>query len=305
MKSGTTTLANILAQHPSVFLSGVKEPNHFCIDMNSDKREQFKKHSFDAINVGSLLNRNNKGRKHIAVIRSRNDYLSIYRAGLGYLIRGDCSTSYLLSKLAAHEIKDFSPEARIVIILRNPISRAISEFRMRSMIGSAGRSFHQELCTEIKEIDLNTPIYHGCRTYIRAGMYAEQIKRYLDLFGRERTLILIFERFFENIECYVKQIYNHLDIDVYNANLYEKSNVGLLPRSRTLGNILYRMNGNYLIGKYGSTLSLPIKQILKAAWFKADTNQYNREKDFLSGIFAREISRVKDILNDEIVEWDL
>lgn len=303
MKSGTTTLANLLARHPSVFLPRVKEPNHFCVDINDGKAQHAQKHSFDAIKVDDLLRKKDNVRRHTAIVRDHRDYLRLYEGGIGCAIRGDCSTSYLLSKVAAHEIRNFAPTAKILIILRNPVNRAISEFRMRSMIGSTKGTFYQELYEEVKAISQDNDIYHGCRTYIRAGMYAKQIRRYIDSFEREQISIMIFERIFGDTPHYMQEIFDHLNINTFDIGIGERSNPGLLPRSSALGRILYLMNGNYLVGKYGPKLALPLKRKLKDIWFKEDHGDYTVEKTILSMVFRNEINEVREILNDELPEW--
>ncbi|WP_181705514.1 sulfotransferase family protein [Chthonobacter rhizosphaerae] len=93
-KCGTTSLAHYLSEHPDVFLGYPKEPSFWSVDL---KRSE-------------------------AVVRLRglDDYLALYRRAGSAKIVLDASTSYLLSEVAVARILAFAPDARFIVILRNP-----------------------------------------------------------------------------------------------------------------------------------------------------------------------------------------
>ncbi|MGA9342175.1 MAG: sulfotransferase, partial [Rhodanobacteraceae bacterium] len=108
-KCGTTSLYEYLRQHPQIFFpfderdySRTKEPNHFCPDLE-------------------ILDR--------YAIRDRRDYLALYKGSEGMFLRGDASTNYLVSEHAPAAIKDFCPEARILVMLRPPVEMMHSYHR--------------------------------------------------------------------------------------------------------------------------------------------------------------------------------
>src|SRR5580698_1501830 len=90
-KSGTTSLYDYLKEHPQVFLPK-KELYYFCYDL-----------TFRTPPI------------------SENIYLKYYTDANNQKAVGDASVYYLLSPGAAKKIKDFNPEAKIIVMLRNPI----------------------------------------------------------------------------------------------------------------------------------------------------------------------------------------
>lgn len=91
-KCGTTAMHIYLRQHPEIFMPEKKESHFFGSDLNSQY-----------------------------FIRDREKYLSLFSEAKDVKRIGEASVWYLYSKQAAYEIKEFSPSASIIIMLRNPV----------------------------------------------------------------------------------------------------------------------------------------------------------------------------------------
>lgn len=90
-KCGTIAMCAYLAQNPNIFIPRNTEPNFFASDLTGKR-----------------------------TIRTEAEYLNLFRDGGGKLC-GEGSTWYLFSKRAAKEIYDFNPDAKIIIMLREPV----------------------------------------------------------------------------------------------------------------------------------------------------------------------------------------
>ena len=101
-KAGTTSLAQALKDHPSVFMTDPKEPNFFD---GYDAAE-----TIDAAELET--------------------YLKLYDGAQNEVVIGEASVSYLSSKQAARHIHKLNPNAKILISLRNPTTRIISLYEM-------------------------------------------------------------------------------------------------------------------------------------------------------------------------------
>ena len=99
-KCGTTALANYLGQHPDIFMAKQKESHHFATDLIP----------------------------YDDYWRNRNHYLKIFQEAKENQIIGEASVFYLLSQEAAKNIKKFSPNAKIIIMLRNPVDLLYSHY---------------------------------------------------------------------------------------------------------------------------------------------------------------------------------
>lgn len=171
-KAGTTSLADYLGRHPDIFMSAFKEPHFFSRVRPSPRYRPF-----------------------IRSITEESEYRRLFaRSGDAALV-GEASTSYFWDAEAARRIARASPDARFVILLRDPVERAHSHYLNDVREGMESRSFAQALDAELAEI--GRPRAWGVDTlYVDCGFYAEGLRRYLDLFGRSRLRVLIFEELF-------------------------------------------------------------------------------------------------------------
>ena len=103
-KCGTTALAAYLAEHPDVFVSTPKELNYF----NTDIR-------FDAYDAQS--------------------YAALFDPAPPAALRGEASVWYLYSQVAIQAILDTRPDARFIVMLRNPVEMVVSLHRQMVFSG--------------------------------------------------------------------------------------------------------------------------------------------------------------------------
>ncbi|MBS1811267.1 MAG: glycosyltransferase [Acidobacteria bacterium] len=170
-KCGTTSMSDYLAQHPDVFMSPMKEPHFFGRDLQYDA----------------------------GYIRDEHEYLALFRGARGQRIIGEASTWYLFSKQAAQEIKAFSPDARIIIMLRNPVDMIYSLHGQRLYDCNEDiADFAAALAAEESRRQglLRPKAFQGALEvylYREVGKYAEQVQRYLEVFGHERVHFITFE----------------------------------------------------------------------------------------------------------------
>jgi hypothetical protein len=162
-RCATTWLHESLAAHPDVHMSRHKEPHYFAEFELEPRRMAFFK-----------------------VVRDEQTYARLFEGGAASAVRGESSTSYLASAVAAERIADFNPDARIVAVVRDPVERAYSHFLNDVREGIESRSFVQAVLAEL-EAPAAWPA-----VYVESGRYGDQIGRYVDRFDG-RALILVFE----------------------------------------------------------------------------------------------------------------
>lgn len=126
---------------------------------------------------------------------------------------GEKSTSYIESEIAANRIRDFYPDARILMILRDPVLRAWSNYRFSVQHGIESLDFEAALAAEPDRLA------HGKFTtsvnpyaYQQRGHYIDYIERYLKVFSPAQLGILIFEETVGNIDA-VQDLYRWLGVD--------------------------------------------------------------------------------------------
>ena len=167
-RSGTSWLANCLRTHPEICLSEPKEVRYF-------NRYQF---------IGSKSPVTN-GDKQGWVLNGNYEkpigwYANHFRHGKPGQIKGEYSPVYLYDEHAPARIKEWFPDAKLIVSLRNPIDRVFSHYALLKGIGMIGDNTFEEA---IQSND----------TYVERGFYATQLNRYLKYFSRDQLLILLFD----------------------------------------------------------------------------------------------------------------
>lgn len=189
-KAGTTSLADYLSQHPAVYMSPVKEPHFFAKDIRLDELRPLLKKRLKQNEVKRVLESGGKEKIHRAYITDPATYAALFQFAKPGQLKGEASPSYLYSELAAKEIHHSNPSAKIIILLREPVSRAFSHYQMDLRIGYTKGSFEEAL----REDAAHKGKSWGSRShYLELGLYSAQVKRYLDIFPKEQILILLYD----------------------------------------------------------------------------------------------------------------
>ncbi len=267
-KAGTTSLYYYLKRHPEVFMSSVKEPNFFSKDLE-----------FDA-----FVNGYSRPLKldfiHLAYVRNFDDYMELFRDVEKEPMIGESDTSYLYSKKEAEEIYKFNPNAKIIILLRDPIERAFSHYLMNLKIGiSKNPDFISEFYEDLKKTRKGWGISHF---YLELGLYYEQVKRYTDIFPKKNLKIVLFEDFKNNSEFCFFDILQFLGFstDFVPDKKYNQREV---PKNPALNKRL-RIVGD----KIKKTFPCPLKKLLKKGYYRIF---FKSEKPKLDPEFRKNLIR--------------
>lgn len=126
-------------------------------------------------------------------VTDEKSYQKLFKLREDFKYIGEASTLYLYSKLAPQKIYNEydNPDLRIIMILRDPVERAYSQFlhHVREDLEST-EDFSEAFKSEEARIN-NGPFWH----YRKVGLYAEQVKRYYQQFDSSKILVLKFEDF--------------------------------------------------------------------------------------------------------------
>jgi hypothetical protein len=140
-------------------------------------------------------------------IQTWPDYLALFAEARDEKRVGEASPSYLGSDSAASALKEFSPQASIIIMLRNPIEVMHSLYYVRKI----GNLEDQPSFEAALNADSN-----GRRVvelpYRERVRFAEQVERYLKLFGREQVHIIIYDDFKKDTAAVYRKVLNFLGV---------------------------------------------------------------------------------------------
>ncbi len=287
-KAATTSIANLLSTHPDIFLSKKKEPNYFIFEN-------------DQCAPGFHY-------RGVAAISDEKEYLKMFEGKETFKYRCDASTSYLQYTNAAENIKRKVPDAKIIIILRNPIERAFSHYHYHRMINAEPiETFEKALAAEEKRKKNNFWKHY---LYVDTGMYFEQVSKYIDLFGKESVLVLFYEELFDRPSFFYSRIFNFLNIKpVESMNYKTISNRGMKVVSDSYVLNAFKYLENRIFFKKTLKKLLPLKiaklQDLKSRiynrFFGAEMSVITRKK--LIQEFKSDIERLEALLKVDLSHW--
>lgn len=221
-KGGTTSLYNYLARHPAVLPAMQKEIHYFSENFHRGK----------AWYSARFPTRYRKLRRMLE-LRAR-------------ILTGEATPYYIFHPHAARRIRARYPHARIILMLRNPVDRAYSHYRYHVKLGVESLSFEEAIAAEPQrlagEMEKMVADEHysseACKlfSYLRRGVYIEQVRRWREYFPREQMLILKSEDFFANpAQCFLAAT-RFLGLEHHDLRSYDTFNAGaesaLRPETR-------------------------------------------------------------------------
>lgn len=129
---------------------------------------------------------------------------------------------YLCYPHAPERARDLLPDARFLVVLREPVARAVSHHRHLARLGIETLSFEEAVAREPERLAgewermLAEPGYvsrrHHLFSYVDRGHYAAQLRRWLDAYPRDRFLVLEHDELFQVPEAGFQEILRFLDL---------------------------------------------------------------------------------------------
>jgi hypothetical protein len=156
-KAGTTSLHHYLDQHPEIQMSAIKEPRFFALPANGE---------------AGLPGR----------VATLDEYEALFDPAVA--VRGESSTDYAAHprrRGAPERIKEAVPEARFIYLVRDPIARSVSHYRMAVALMGEKRPLGAALRDALSD---------PASRYIAPSLYATQLELYLRHFPAERVLVV-------------------------------------------------------------------------------------------------------------------
>ncbi|WP_202916111.1 sulfotransferase domain-containing protein [Paenibacillus mesophilus] len=205
-KGGTTSLYHYLTQHPNIASATEKEVHYF--DYNFHKGIDWYRSHFP---------------------HCPNDKIT-----------GEASPYYMFHPHAAKRIKAAIPSVKLIALLRNPVERTISSYKMMHRRKKEHLSFEQAMQEETSRIRdelpkmLGDPNYfskeHFYFSYLSRSVYADQLEPYFKRFPREQILILKSEDLFTDPSTVYRKTLKFLNLPLWEPNHYDIMNKGKYKR---------------------------------------------------------------------------
>lgn len=191
-KCGTTSFYHQLDQHPQIYMSPIKEPCYFASELrienfSEELQPQLRRESaaLSEYLLGGMTSKRFGG-----PVAEWEQYLLLFRNVRGETAIGEATVSYLWSQTAARNIAARIPDAKIILLLRNPVDRAFSQYLQAVSSGLVRSSFREQSAASMSSRSRKFGVLNP---FLEFGAYSEQVKRFLDVFPRTNVLIHIYE----------------------------------------------------------------------------------------------------------------
>src|SRR5581483_1266720 len=206
-KAGTTSLFHYLGNHPAIIPALEKEPHFF--DYNYARGAGWYRAHFPTV---------------------------WERARGKFRLTGEATPFYLFHPHAPGRAAQLVPHAKLIVLLRNPVERAYSQYHHQVRFGLEELSFEQaieqeaaRLVGEFEKIVADRDYYsfnYQNYSYLAHGMYADQLTRWFKQFPREQFLILHSQNFYQDPAREFQRVLNFLDLPAWEPPEFPKENEG-------------------------------------------------------------------------------
>ena len=213
-RSGTTSLYYDICQHPCVLPAAYDELGYF--DSNFHLGLNWYRSLFPTLFSKWLV----KQKKQFA-------------------ITGEDTPFYIWDPIVAKRILKILPKIKLIVLLRNPVDRAYSNYHLGVRSGTENLSFEDAIKLEIKRLEeineeskSSIEKYAIRRSYLAKGFYADQLKIWFEIFNSNQLLIISTEDLKSNPQKVINKIYNFLEIPDNHKLIPEKQKKAVYPEMK-------------------------------------------------------------------------
>jgi len=157
------------------------------------------------------------------------------KSKFGNFLAFDVTTKYMEEESTANNVYQTKPNMKIIIILRNPVDRAYSQYHLSVRQTAERRSFEDVVEENMNRLNKESHEHYEIKprfsakedNYLKKGLYALQLRYWLKIFPRENILIVSTEEFESNQQIIYNKIFEFLNIskfEVKNTKKMEKGN---------------------------------------------------------------------------------
>jgi sulfotransferase family protein len=288
-KAGTTALHAALSRHPGLYLSPIKEPKFFLTDGPPPSRG----------GPGDALTY----REHVW---ERDKYEALFDAAPPGVLRGEATPFYLYDPGAMRRIQRLIPDAKLIVIIRDPVERAHSNW---AHLWSAGLEpvgdFVQACAEEDRRIAAGwAPFWH----YTGLGRYGEQLNRAFSLFPREQVLVFRYRLLIDEPAATLWRICGFLGVEAGVLSEIPRENVTAHPehtlahRAVSLGMRASDAVGRLLPGSTATAATHRLERFLQRGGRERQPLSWEQRQAILPK-FTADIKLLETVLGEDFSDW--
>jgi len=182
MRCGSTTLYNILAAHPQIYMPKQKELHffdHYNADLNGDL----------------------------------NQYKQVFSHRGEAQLCGEVTPDYLTTPCAFERIAETFKDLKVIVVLREPVARLCSHYMMSMAAGFEVLPFEQAIASEFERLQRRDKIADIFHSYVERSTYLPPLANYAERFGRQNVHVLFLEELNANPDRVLSNLWQFLSVD--------------------------------------------------------------------------------------------
>jgi len=301
-KAGTTSLYHYLDQHPDVYMSPVKEPNYFATEIRSrnigPQWQHWARQENDSLQ--DYLKGPMREKRFGGLISDLPDYLKLFRNVNGEKAIGEASVCYLWSNTAARNIASAVPDAKILMMLRNPVDRAFSQYKQAVAGGLVGRSFREQIQVSLHN---RSHQFEVLNPFLEYGLYYEQVKRYIELFPAQQILVCLYDEYEQAPEKLLADIFRFLKVDpLFFPDITQRH---LQTHVLRFVWLTYHLRKCGLWSRFRRSTPAALLPVIRR-WVSqtGQTLKINSaDRDYLNDYYREDVARLSTLLRRDLQSW--
>ena len=288
-KAGTTALHTALARHPSLYMSPVKEPKFFLTD-------------------GPPPTDGGPGdvktyREHVW---RRSEYEALFDAARPGALKGESTPFYLYNHDAQLRIKALIPHAKLIVVLRDPIERAHSNWAHLWSAGLDPSVDFLDACA--KEEQRAAAGWAAFWRFTGLGMYGEQLQHLYSVFPREQVLVFRYRELLTDPLTTLDEVCSFLGVSTGVLSEVPRENVTAHPHASVRHSVVATARrissavSSFLPGHVGAGITDRLEHILQqdAAPRRPLTWE---QREALIPVFESDIAVLESVTGEEFGDW--
>ena len=301
-KAGTTSLYRYLKQHPEIYMSPVKEPSYFASEIRIENlSEPFKRHvRRQSPHLREYVDNGKPPDPYAWLVLNWHDYESLFQRVKDQKAIGEATVSYLWSETAAANIHARIPDAKIVMVLRDPAERAFSHYMHQLAEGLTRSTFREHIEQAASGTRREISALHP---FLELGLYYEQVKRYLDLFPRENIRIYWYEEAWRQPGQLLADLFRFLNVDP--TFVPDTTKRALERRAPRLVPVVYLLKKYELWEPLRRVIPAALRPGMRSAIFRRRTSLVmdGRDREYLIGYYGEDIQKLASLLDRDLGAW--
>lgn len=230
-------------------------------------------------------------------------YLSHYQAEPAV---GEASPENMRRRGTAANIADCCPDARLIFILRDPVERIWSHYRLGIYLG------HLPPTADFSEL-IRDKQSEWRQRMVDIGMYKNHLDRYLTYFDEEQIKIFLFKEVVKNTNNAVKKIFDFIGVDSkLEVDTGEAHMRSVKPENEELYRVIYSLWEPFKQHLPNSAMEMlsGLRGKVRGYFFQSTNNRTEKsrmlssDREYLSGIYANPNEELKSWLGRDLSHWD-